>query len=172
MDCPGFRAWNTGAGGDCAVNWGSTPLELAVMKLRARGLVSAVKLVFNILGATALASLAWGNTEYSRHVIFDNSLTSDAYFYSQGLANGSSSLELKNGHLPLETKHFLTPTECAQVSWQSQAIAIWRSSIARIARQIPSTSRATALMRGGLRRVTDLWDMCLMRQTRPVIREL
>jgi hypothetical protein len=71
------------------------------MKLRTRSLVSAVNIVVYIFGVTALASLTWGNTEYYRHVIFDNSLTSDAYFYSQGLANGSSSLELKNGHLPV-----------------------------------------------------------------------
>src|SRR4051794_1422441 len=79
---------------------GGPPYGVAVMKLRARSLVCAVKIVVYVLGVTGLACLAWGNTEYYRHVIFDNSLTSDAYF-SRGLANGSSSLELKNGHLPV-----------------------------------------------------------------------
>jgi exo beta-1,2-glucooligosaccharide sophorohydrolase (non-reducing end) len=99
------------------------------MKLRTRSLVSAVNIVVYIFGVTALASLTWGNTEYYRHVIFDNSLTSDAYFYSQGLANGSSSLELKNGHLPIETKQFLTPPNALRLSWQSQADGGWEAEV-------------------------------------------
>lgn len=41
-----------------------------------------------LLGFICLAAAAWGSTEYYRHVIFDNSLTPDSYFYSLGMANG------------------------------------------------------------------------------------
>jgi len=40
-----------------------------------------------------LSSLAHANSEYYRHVIFDNSLTGDNYFYSGGGTSGGSFLE-------------------------------------------------------------------------------
>src|SRR6266850_2683098 len=51
--------------------------------------------------------VAEANTEHYRHVVFDNSLTSDAYFYSAGTANGPSFLEQTNSRLPVDTKTFL-----------------------------------------------------------------
>src|SRR3954471_13050817 len=100
MDCSRFRAWNTGAGGDCAVRSGASTIwngsdEIADAQSSLRGQVSLQHFWRNCSCIPCL-----GNTEYYRHVIFDNSLTSDAYF-SRGLANGSSSLELKNGLLPV-----------------------------------------------------------------------
>jgi hypothetical protein len=97
------------------------------MKLGTLRHVRAV--VIYILAVGGISSSAWGNTEYYRHIIFDNSLTSDAYFYSQGLANGSSFLELKNGHLPVETKHFLTPPNALRLSWKSQADGGWEAEV-------------------------------------------
>src|ERR1700676_263321 len=72
------------------------------------------------LGLGCLNAAAWGNTEYYRHVFFDNSLTPDSYFYSGGTANGSSSLALKDRRLPVETKTFLTPPNALRLQWQSQ----------------------------------------------------
>jgi hypothetical protein len=34
---------------------------------------------------------AWAQSEYYRHIVFDNSLTSDSYFYTHGMANGALS---------------------------------------------------------------------------------
>src|SRR5581483_10684000 len=99
------------------------------MKIRTRSLVSAVKLLACTIGWITIASPALANTEYYRHVIFDNSLTADGYFYSQGLANGSSSLELKNGHLPVESKTFLTPPNALRLSWQSKADGGWEAEV-------------------------------------------
>jgi len=72
---------------------------------------------------------AWGNTEYYRHVIFDNSLTSDAYYNSQGLANGGSFLELQGKRVPVETKTFLTPPNALRLQWQSQPGGGWEAEI-------------------------------------------
>src|SRR5437588_2605293 len=96
------------------------------MKMRKRRLVSAL---FSLWAWIVLACAAWGNTEYYRHIIFDNSLTPDAYFYSQGLANGSSSLELTNGHLPVDTKNFLTPPNALRLSWESQPDGGWEAEV-------------------------------------------
>jgi hypothetical protein len=74
-------------------------------------------------------AVAWGNTEYYRHVVFDNSLTPDSYFYSHGTANGSSFLELKDGRLPVESKTFLTPPNSLRLQWQSQPGGGWEAEL-------------------------------------------
>ena len=73
--------------------------------------------------------IGWGNTEYYRHVVFDNSLTRDSYFYSNGLANGSSFLELEGRRLPVESKTFLTPPNALRLQWQSQAGGGWEAEV-------------------------------------------
>jgi exo beta-1,2-glucooligosaccharide sophorohydrolase (non-reducing end) len=83
-----------------------------------------IALVLLWFGAAAQA-----NTEYYRHVIFDNSLTPHAYFYSSGLANGTSFLELNSGRLPVETRNFLTPPNALRLQWQSQAGGGWEAEI-------------------------------------------
>src|SRR4051812_14086815 len=42
------------------------------------------------------SSAASGDTEYYRHVILDNSLTPDAYFYSSAIAKAGSFIEQSN----------------------------------------------------------------------------
>jgi hypothetical protein len=82
-----------------------------------------------LLGLYWLSAAAWANTEYYRHVVFDNSLTSDSYFYSHGMANGSSFLELKDDRLPVDTKTFLTPPNALRLQWQSQAGGGWEAEV-------------------------------------------
>ena len=82
-----------------------------------------------LLGIVCFSTAAWGNTEYYRHVIFDNSLTPDSYFYSNGLANGASFLELKGRRLPVETKTFLTPPNALRLQWQSHTDGRWEAEV-------------------------------------------
>ncbi len=82
-----------------------------------------------LLGVVSLSPAESGSTEYYRHVIFDNSLTSDSYFYSQGLANGASFLELKDRRLPVETKTFLTPPNALRLQWESQPGGGWEAEV-------------------------------------------
>ena len=81
------------------------------------------------LGLICCSAIAWGNTEYYRHIVFDNSLTLDSYFYSHGTANGSSFLELKDGRLPVESKTFLTPPNALRLQWQSQPRGGWEAEL-------------------------------------------
>lgn len=69
-------------------------------------------------------------SDYYRHAIFDNSLTSDSYFYSAGSASGQSFLEQKNFRLPVETKVFLTPPNAIRLQWQSAPEGGWTAEIA------------------------------------------
>ena len=83
-------------------------------------------LIFCLLPAATHAS-----SDYYRHVIFDNSLTSDTYFYSNGQANGRSFLEQENGRLPVETKVFLTPPNAIRLRWQSAPGGGWTAEVER-----------------------------------------
>ena len=76
-----------------------------------------------------LPSIVLANTDYYRHVVFDNSLTSETYFYSEGSANGPSFLEQKNWHLPVETKTFLTPPNAIRLQWESQPGGGWEAEV-------------------------------------------
>ena len=111
------------------------------------GLQQIVLLVLYCL----LASIVLANTDYYRHVVFDNSLPADTYFYSQGSANGPSFLERKNWRLPVETKTFLTPPNAIRLQWESQPGGGWeaevRSSTSVIAsRNFPDTISTSGVL--------------------------
>jgi hypothetical protein len=82
---------------------------------------------FCLLSASPLAA-----SDYYRHVIFDNSLTPESYFYSSSHASGKSFLEARNNRLPVETKTFLTPPNALRVQWQSAAGGGWLAEIRAI----------------------------------------
>ena len=67
--------------------------------------------------------------DYYRHTYFDNSLTSDAYFYSSASATAPSVLAEKNGKLPVETKLFFTPPNALRLAWQSQPGGGWDAGV-------------------------------------------
>ena len=67
--------------------------------------------------------------EYYRHTFFDNSLTSDSYFYSSAAAFSPSRLEQRNSRLPVETATFLTPPNALRLEWQSLHGGNWQAAI-------------------------------------------
>jgi hypothetical protein len=81
------------------------------------------------LALVAFPSVAQSTTDYYRHVVFDNSLTSDRYFYSTAEASGQSFLEQKDGRLPVETNTFLTPPNAIRLTWQSASNGGWLAQI-------------------------------------------
>lgn len=91
--------------------------------------IRARNLVCLVLSLVAFHGFGLANTDYYRHIIFDNSLNSAAYFNSRGMANGSSFLELKGWQLPVETTTFLTPPNALRLRWQSQAGGGWEAEI-------------------------------------------
>ena len=76
-----------------------------------------------------LSPFAAGDTEYYRHILFDNSLESDAYFYSTGKASSPSTLELEHGKLPVSKTVFFTPPNALRLKWRSAADGGWEASI-------------------------------------------
>ncbi len=76
-----------------------------------------------------LPSLAHADTEYYRHELFDNSLETDAYFYSEGKASPPSMLELDRGKLPVSRAVFFTPPNALRVKWRSIQGGGWEAGI-------------------------------------------
>jgi len=82
-----------------------------------------------LLAAFVIPSAAFANDEYYRHSFFDNSLTSDSYFYSSASAFAPSTLEQKNSKLPVDTATFLTPPNALRLAWESLENGNWQAEI-------------------------------------------
>ncbi len=82
-----------------------------------------------LLAASSLFALPARASDYYRHVIFDNSLTPDAYFNSRGTANGASYLEVKDRRLPVETRTFRTPPNALRLQWESRPGGGWEAEV-------------------------------------------
>ena len=80
------------------------------------------------LGIVASPSL-YAQTDYYRHVIFDNSQQADAYWYSTASATAPSTLEQKDWHLPVDTKVFLSPPNALRLAWQSKPGGGWDAEV-------------------------------------------
>jgi len=93
--------------------------DLFVMPLRFLGL----------LWLLILSSSACGDTEYYRHILFDNSLESDGYYYSAGKASSPSTVELDHGKLPVSKTVFYTPPNALRLKWHSAPDGGWEASI-------------------------------------------
>jgi hypothetical protein len=92
---------------------------------------SAVRFL-GLLWLLTLSSSATGDTEYYRHILFDNSLESDAYYYSAGKASSPSTLELERGRLPVSETIFYTPPNALRLKWRSVPDGGWEASIRAI----------------------------------------
>ncbi len=122
--------------GASATPWTNNAVRAGNSKFESR-IFSMAQRKFSILGGGSLlllsalfatpASLA--NTQYYRHTFFDNSLTTDSYFYSSGRASAPSSVELQKGKLPIENKVFLTPPNALRLGWQSQPGGGWEAEV-------------------------------------------
>jgi hypothetical protein len=62
---------------------------------------------------------AFGQIDYDRHVIFDNSLADGSWYYSRSHVVGPSELDLVDGKLPVDGSHCLTPPNALRLNWRS-----------------------------------------------------
>ena len=79
-----------------------------------------------------ICPFARADTEYYKHVLFDNSLESDAYYYSSGKASFPSSIELIHGKLPVSHDVFYTPPNALRLKWRSGPVGGWEAEIRAI----------------------------------------
>ncbi|HEY6764151.1 MAG TPA: glucoamylase family protein [Candidatus Sulfotelmatobacter sp.] len=83
--------------------------------------------------------------DYYNHVLFDNSITSDNYYYSEGRESFPSTLLVVDGRLPVENKIFLTPPNALRLQWQSVAGGLWDAEI-----RVVSIRNRPVDLRGGV----------------------
>ena len=99
--------------------------------MRTRRIWSPVR--FRLLGGAVclifLIGVAKADPEYYRHVLFDNSLESDAYYYSQGKASLPSILDLEHDKLPVSRTVFFTPPNALRLTWRSLPGGGWEAGI-------------------------------------------
>src|ERR1700747_404298 len=79
--------------------------------------------------ALALCPSGSADTEYYRHIFFDNSITPDSYFFSQGKAVAPSVLELRDSRAPVDSRIFFTPPNALRLAWQSKAGGAWELQV-------------------------------------------
>lgn len=81
--------------------------------------------------SSALADAASGNrkTDYFKHVFFDNSLTPDRYYYSEGSVAEPSRLRLDRGRIPVDTKIYFTPPNALCLQWRSMPDGGWEATL-------------------------------------------
>ena len=77
----------------------------------------------------AFGSVAIADTEYYRHVFFDNSLTQDNYYYSSGSETSPSTLVLLHDKLPVERDNVHTPPNAISLQWNSKPEGNWEAEI-------------------------------------------
>jgi hypothetical protein len=82
-----------------------------------------------LLAPALLASGAFGQTAYFRHVFFDNGPRTGAYFYSSAKAVTPSVLEKRDDRLPVDAERFFTPPNSLKISWQSNPGGSWAAAI-------------------------------------------
>jgi len=95
-------------------------------RLRTIGPASAIILLSVFFGGVQTVS---ADTDYFRHVLFDNSLTPDRYFYSSGRASSPSSLTLDHDRLPVTNKQFFTGPNSLVLEWKSSPGGGWAVDI-------------------------------------------
>jgi hypothetical protein len=87
---------------------------------------------FAVVSAVLLPFPLRAASDYYRHVIFDNSLTRDTYYFSQAQSNGQSFIEGQKGRLPVDSEHFRTPPNAIRLQWQSAPDSGWNAQISML----------------------------------------
>ena len=79
--------------------------------------------------ALATTAVRANTSDYDRHVVFDNSVAPDAYYWGSGSLVAPSSLALAGGKVPVDAGPCVSPPNCLRLSWQSRRGGDWRVTL-------------------------------------------
>src|SRR5438067_1707223 len=82
-----------------------------------------------LLCVCLLAASLHAQWEYDTHVLFDNGLSDQSYYYGRGVAVPPSKLELVEGKLPLSNANCVSPPNCLKLSWTSSSGGDWNVTL-------------------------------------------
>jgi exo beta-1,2-glucooligosaccharide sophorohydrolase (non-reducing end) len=106
----------------------TTPPSNMKSFLRSRW-TSPIFFIFLSVSAIALPPCALAAPDYYNHMIFDNSVASDYYYYSGGRAVFPSTLQLQAGLVPVDAKNFYSPPNALRLQWRSLASGAWDAEV-------------------------------------------
>jgi hypothetical protein len=85
--------------------------------------------IFLLIAGLGVARPAAAQSDYYRHVFFDNSQQLSQYFQSSAAATEPSELESAGYRLPVESMVFRTPPNAIRIEWQSALGGSWDAQI-------------------------------------------
>lgn len=88
-----------------------------------------MKKYFFILLPLVLFSLqALAQFDYDSHVLFDNSLADNSFYYSRASQTAPSQLEIVDNKVPVDPDHWLSPPNALRLKWRSASGGDWMAS--------------------------------------------
>jgi exo beta-1,2-glucooligosaccharide sophorohydrolase (non-reducing end) len=108
-----------------------TNLTLVPLACRHTPLLKRIlaRLTYLVAATLPLVARASAAPDYYNHVVFDNSVTSDYYYYSGGRSVFPSTLQLQSGQIPVDTKVFYTPPNALRLQWLSVEGGSWDAEV-------------------------------------------
>ena len=94
---------------------------------------SRLSAVLLLIAGICVARPGAAESDYYRHVFFDNSIQREVYFQSSAAKTAPSELTSVGWRLPVESKHFRTPPNAIRIAWQSVAGGSWDAQIQFVA---------------------------------------
>ncbi len=91
--------------------------------------ISSATWLLWLLMLAAVPCYAVTPTDYYNHIVFDNSITPDYYYYSSGRSVFPSTVQLLSGALPVDKKNFFTPPNALRLQWHSAAGGSWETEV-------------------------------------------
>lgn len=77
-------------------------------------------------GSAVYAQADYGQSNYDRHVVFDNARAPGGYYYAKGSFTAPSAFELIKGQTPVETSIVHSPPNALRISYTSNEGGDWR----------------------------------------------
>jgi hypothetical protein len=90
---------------------------------------SSVRIFICIVAWTIACVCANGSTDYSNRVLFENSSSQKAHYYSFTKISTPSSLAVIDGKLPVDTEHFLSAPNSLKLQWTSRVNGGWEAEV-------------------------------------------
>jgi hypothetical protein len=88
----------------------------------------AALLVLLLFGVCGVRS-ALADQNFSQQVFFENSLSPEAYFYSEGKVSAPSTLKLVDKKIPIETTTFISGPNALDLQWESMPNGGWDAEL-------------------------------------------
>ena len=90
-----------------------------------------LSLLFPLALCPCLAAAERATTQslYDRHVLFDQSAPAPAYSMSDASATAPSTLDIVDGHLPLDASRAVVPPRSLRLSWTAATGGDWRAAL-------------------------------------------